>query len=83
MIIMNKSKIVLSIGIWTALLPYLGFPLFIKNILFSLTGLLLMYFAYILYKESKSSRKEEKSDVFSENGNSFSENKKEEDFLNE
>jgi hypothetical protein len=80
---MNKSKIVLGIGIWTALLPYLGFPFFIKNILFSLTGLLLMYFAYILYKESKSFSKEEKSDVFSENGHSFSENKIEKDFLNE
>lgn len=80
---MNKSKIVLGIGIWTAILPYLGFPFFIKNLLFSLTGLLLMYFAYILYKESRSFNQEKKSDVFSENGHSFSEDKKEVDFSNE
>ncbi len=54
------------LGIWVAILPYLGFPQSWKNILFLLTGLGLAYFGYILYKEWKGDR-EETFDNFSEN----------------
>lgn len=63
---MNKSKILLVLGIWVGILPYLGFPSFFKNILFSLSGLALIYLAYILNKEIKIKKKV--FDSFSENG---------------
>ena len=64
---MSKAKIFLTIGVWVAILPYLGFPLTIKNILFTVTGLLIIYFSYGLYLESKKNTQEEKADNFSEN----------------
>lgn len=69
---MQKARTILILGIWVAILPYLGFPYIWKNILFTLTGLGFMYFSYILYKESRNAegKKELKSfDNFSENKN--------------
>ena len=72
---MRKARILLVLGIWVAVLPYLGFPYSWKNILFTLSGLGLVYLSYILYKEYKIGETEEKSsDNFSENGD-FSKNK--------
>ena len=72
---MRKARILLVLGIWVAVLPYLGFPYSWKNILFTLSGLGLVYLSYILYKEYKIVETEEKSsDNFSENGD-FSKNK--------
>ena len=64
---MSKSKQFLTIGIWIAILPFLGFPINIKNILFVLTGFLIMYMSYGMYLESKKSVREKKADNFSEN----------------
>ena len=50
---MQISKILLITGIWTMLLPYLGFPSFIKNFLFLFTGLVLIYLSFILRKTFK------------------------------
>lgn len=50
---MQKARTLLILGIWVAVLPYLGFPFIWKNILFTITGLVLMYFSYILYREFK------------------------------
>jgi hypothetical protein len=50
---MLKARIFLTLGVWTAVLPYLGFPYYIKNILFLLTGLCLMYMSLVMYKEVK------------------------------
>ncbi len=69
---MRKARILLIFGTWVAILPYLGFPYFWKNTLFTLTGLCLMYFSYILYKEFKMTvggKKQETFDNFSENQN--------------
>ncbi len=69
---MQRARILLIFGIWTAVLPYLGFPLLWKNILFTLTGLVLICFAFILYKEFKiKTAKDPKKlfDTFSENRN--------------
>lgn len=72
---MGKIKIIFVLGVWTALLPYLGFPYIIKNILFSITGLGFVFVGYMLHKESKAGEIEEKKfDNFSENSN-FEENK--------
>lgn len=54
---MSKVKILLISGVWVAVLPYLGFPIFWKNILFSLSGLGLVYMGYAVYEESKKHRK--------------------------
>ena len=60
-------------GVWVAILPYLGFPYFLKNILFSVTGLGIIYLGYLLYNSSKEGETiKETFDNFSEN-NSFKE----------
>jgi hypothetical protein len=41
----------LILGIWVAVLPYLGFPHSWKNLLFSLSGVALVYLGYTFYKE--------------------------------
>ena len=64
---MRKAKTLLILGIWVIVLPYLGFPQSYKNILFSLSGLALVYFGYILYKENK--KEKDDFDNFSENHN--------------
>jgi hypothetical protein len=65
---MTKARMLLGFGIWVAILPYLGFPYSWKNILFTVTGLLLIYFGYILYREHKAKHGIKKIfDNFSEN----------------
>lgn len=58
------------LGTWIAVLPYLGFPSFWKNILFSLSGLILVYFSYIMYRSSRTKENNTKNfDNFSESNN--------------
>ena len=66
---MIRAKIFLTIGVWIAILPYLGFPYSFRNILITLTGLVIIYFSYEIYSEHKKNQvKEVKSfDNFSEN----------------
>ena len=64
---MRKARILLVLGIWVAILPYLGFPYSCKDILFTISGLSLVYFSYMLYKESKEKHTTETFDNFSEN----------------
>jgi len=66
---MKKAYILLILGIWVAVLPYLGFPYSWKDILFSLTGFGFMYFSYVLYKEGKivEIQQEKTFENFSEN----------------
>ena len=74
---MSKIKMILTLGVWIAILPYLGFPYAFKDILYSLTGFSLIFFSYLLYKEFKVGDKEnEIFDNFSENSD-FKENKEE------
>lgn len=67
--LMRKTRIFLILGIWIAVLPYLGFPYSWKDILTTLSGLGLIGVSYLLYKEFKIKEiKEEKTfDNFSEN----------------
>ena len=70
---MSKLRIIFSLSVWITILPYLGFPIGLKNTLFSLTGLVLILFSYLLYKKMKVGEKSEKKfENFSENSN-FSE----------
>lgn len=68
---MKKARIFLIISIWITILPYLGFPYFWKNLFFTITGLVLAYLSYLLYKESKTEKSKKKIvfDNFSENKN--------------
>lgn len=68
---MIKVKTILILGVWVMILPYLGFPYYFKNILFSITGLIFIYIGYLLYKEQKieGKIKEKTFDNFSENNN--------------
>ncbi len=54
---MSKVKILITLGVWVALLPYLGFPYSLKNTLFSITGLGIIYLGYLLLNESKTGEK--------------------------
>ena len=67
--LMKKARILLILGIWISVLPYLGFPRSWKNILMTLSGFGLIYISFILYKESKIGeiREEKTFDNFSEN----------------
>jgi hypothetical protein len=66
---MRKARIFLILGIWIAVLPYLGFPYSWKDILTTLSGLGLIYVSFMLYKESKimEIKKEKTFDNFSDN----------------
>jgi len=64
---MRKARILLVLGIWVAVLPYLGFPYSWKDTLSTLTGLGLIYLSYVLYKDYKIEEKEKTFDNFSEN----------------
>ncbi len=67
---MSKTKIILVLAAWVTILPYLGFPYSLKNILFSISGLVLIYIAYLLYRDFKAGETKEKTfENFSENSN--------------
>lgn len=56
---MRRERILLILGIWVAVLPYLGFPYFWKNILFSISGIILIYQSYIIHKATKEKEERE------------------------
>ena len=65
---MKRARILLILGIWVAILPYLGFPYSWKEVLFTLSGLGLVYLSYMLYRERKKEENpEEAFDNFREN----------------
>lgn len=65
---MRRERILLILGIWVAILPYLGFPYFWKNTLFTLSGIILIYHSYALYKIQQAREKKKKAfDNFREN----------------
>ncbi len=67
---MSKARILLILGTWVTILPYLGFPNSWKDVLYTLTGLGLIFLSYLLYRDSKmKENKEEIFDNFSENSN--------------
>ena len=50
---MRKEKTLLIIGLWVALLSFLGFPNTWRKILFLITGVAIMYLSYLFYLEVK------------------------------
>jgi energy-coupling factor transporter transmembrane protein EcfT len=43
---MSKKQILSIIGVWVALLQYIGFPESISSILYIFTGVIIIWFAY-------------------------------------
>ena len=50
---MRKERTVLIFGIFVALLPYMGFYESWRKILFMISGLSIVYLAYLFYVEAK------------------------------
>lgn len=50
---MRKERALLIIGVWVAILSYLGFPQDWRRILYIVTGLLIVYLANLFYFEAK------------------------------
>ncbi len=50
---MRKERTLFIMGIWVAILPYLGFYESWRKILFFITGLGLVYLSYLFYTEAK------------------------------
>jgi amino acid permease len=75
---MSKARIFLILGIWTSILPYLGFPYSWKNVLFTITGLAVIFFSYVLYREYKTKENIQRTfDTFRENVNFNNKNEEE------
>ncbi len=51
---MRKERTLLTLGIWVAMLPFLGFPDSWRQTFFLITGIALVYLAYLFYKQAKS-----------------------------
>ncbi len=66
---MQKARILLFLGIWIVVLPYLGFPHSWKDVLTAVSGVGLILLSYLLYRESKmkEGREVKSFDNFSEN----------------
>ena len=80
---MRKARILLILGIWVTLIPYLGFPYSWKDVLTTLSGLALIIFSYIFYRDYKAKEGSEKTfDNFRENSN-FNENESANEIRNE
>lgn len=50
---MRKEKTLFIIGLWVIILPFLGFSNSVRKILFFITGLAIIYLAYLFYLEFK------------------------------
>ena len=50
---MRKERTLLIVGIWVAILPFLGFPNTWRSVLFVITGIMLVYLAYLFRLEAK------------------------------
>jgi cbb3-type cytochrome oxidase subunit 3 len=65
---MQKARILLVLGVWITILPYLGFPYSWQDALTALTGLVFICLSYFLYKNYKATEYKEKTfDNFKEN----------------
>ena len=48
---MNKEKVLLILGVWLMILPFLGFPDLWKTILIVVTGLTVTYLSALIWKQ--------------------------------
>ena len=66
---MRKERMLFIVGIWVAVLPFLGFPLSWKKIFFLITGCLIVLVASLFYNQAKArlSKNDNRSKVFVDN----------------
>lgn len=50
---MRKERTLLIIGVWVAMLSFLGFPNSWRRVFFVITGAALVYLSYLFYKQAK------------------------------
>ncbi|MCE9517644.1 hypothetical protein K8Q96_01420 [Candidatus Nomurabacteria bacterium] len=50
---MRKERTLFILGLWVAVLPFLGFPNMWRKIFFVITGLALVFLAYLFYSQTK------------------------------
>lgn len=65
---MSKQKLIFILGIWIALLSFLGFPENWKRAFFVLTGFLLAFLGYLIHKEQKKQKEncKENDNIFTD-----------------
>lgn len=51
---MRKERTLFILGFWILILPFTGFPPSWKTVLYFLTGLSVIYIAYLFYVQAKS-----------------------------
>lgn len=66
---MRKEKTLFILAIWIMVLPFLGFPESWIKIFFIITGLAIIYLAYLFYLEFKSrlSKNDDQGEIFVDN----------------
>jgi len=50
---MRKERTLFIIGLWVAILPFLGFPSTWRKIFFVIIGLALVFLAFLFYNQTK------------------------------
>ena len=68
---MTKTQGIFIIGVLVAILPYLGLPASWKNIVFTILGVGLAFFAYLFHRDSerRHAKRAAAFENFSENSN--------------
>jgi len=67
---MSKERLLFIIGLIMAIIPLSGFPTSWKKFFISISGLVVIYLAYVLYKEKKKLLpKKDKVEIYTENRN--------------
>jgi hypothetical protein len=63
---MSKTRIIFILGIWVAIVSFLGFPSSWKKAIFVLTGVALIYLAYSLEKRYKVSKTADQTPLYTQ-----------------
>jgi uncharacterized membrane protein YuzA (DUF378 family) len=62
---MRKERTLLILGVWVSILSFLGFPNSWRKFLYVVTGLALVYLAYLFYKQAKARMPKEENHMHS------------------
>lgn len=54
---MSKHQIIILLGVWVIIFPFLGFPFFLDKIIALITGILIISMVYSIRNEKSFSRK--------------------------
>ena len=60
---MRKERALFIIGVWVGILPYLGFYESWRKLLFIITGIGIIYLAYLFYTEAKARMNKDENSV--------------------